>query len=118
MTTIHDVEVFLRDFKIKSEVFGLVFWDTRQKNTQALFDLELTWAKRLDIVKLITAKEYSEGPVDDSLFGIAGLWVFGKKYKDQDIYIKISMGNKDDCAICISFHRAEHPMKYPLKSIL
>jgi len=115
LTTIHDVEAFLSDFKIKSEVFGLVFWDTRQKNTQALFDLELTWAKRLDIVKSITGKDYSEGPLNDNLYGIASLWVFGKKYKEQEIYIKISMGTKDDRAICISFHRAEHPMKYPLK---
>lgn len=90
----------------------------RQKNTQALFDLELTGAKRLDIVKSITAKDYSEGPIDDSLFGIASLWVFGKKYKDQEIYIKISMGKGNNSTICISFHRAEHSMKYPLKQML
>ena len=118
MTTILDVEAFLSDFRIKSGVFGLVFRDTRQKNTQALFDLELTGAKRLDIVKSIIAKDYSEGPIDDNLFGIASLWVFGKKYKDQEIYIKISMGQKNDQTICISFHCAEHPIKYPLKLIL
>lgn len=115
MTTIIEVEVFLSDFKVKSEVFGLYFRDERQKNTQALFDLELTGAKRLEIVKSITAKDYAEGPLDDNLHGIASLWVFGKKHKNQEIYIKISMGQKDDPAICISFHCSEHPMKYPFK---
>ncbi len=117
-TTIHEVETFLSDFKIKSDVFGLYFRDTRQKNTQALLDLELTPIKRLEIIKSITAKDYSEGPINDDLFGIASLWVFGKKYKDQEIYIKISMGSENDPTICISFHRAEYPMKYPLKPML
>ena len=118
MATITEVEAFLRDFKIKYKVFGLFFRDTRQKNTQALFDLEMTAAKRLDIVQSISVKDYCEGPIDDSLYWIASLWVFGKKYKNQEIYIKISMGLKDDPTICISFHLAEHPMKYPLKSQL
>lgn len=115
MATIHDVENFLRDFKTKAEIFDIFFRDERQKNTQALLDLELTPVKRREIVDSIVANDYSEGPIDDDLNGIASLWVFGKTYKKQNIYIKISMGTKNNPAICISFHVAEYPMHYPLK---
>ena len=114
MATIHQVEIFLQEFKIKAGIFGLYFLDSRKKNTQALFDLELTPGKRREIVDSIVVKDYSEGPLDDKLNGIASLWVFGKLYRKQEIYIKISMGTKDNPAICISFHKAERPMKYPL----
>lgn len=115
MTTLQQVESFLNDFKTKAKIFGLFFRDARQKNTQALFDLELTHFKRREIVDSIVAKDYSEGPNDDQLHGIASLWVFGKTYKKKEIYIKISMGHENNPAICISFHTAEYPMNYPLK---
>ena len=115
MATIHDVENFLRDFTTKAQIFGIFFVDARQKNTQALLDLELTPLKRREIVNAIVAIDYSEGPIDDVLNGIASLWVFGKRHKNQEIYIKISVGTKDNPAICISFHLAEYPMCYPLK---
>lgn len=114
MASIHQVETFLQEFKTKASIFGLYFLDARKKNTQALFDMELTHRKRREIVDSIVAKDYSEGPLDDDLNGIASLWVFGKLYRKQEIYIKISMGTKDNPAICISFHKAEYLMKYPL----
>ncbi|MFW0717792.1 hypothetical protein [Pedobacter sp. N23S346] len=114
MATKNETEAFLNDFKTKSKIFGILFRDARQKNTQALLDLELTGQKRKEIVESITIKDYSEGPNDDVLHGIASMWVFGKKHKSVEIYIKISMGMQDDPAICISFHPAEHPMIYPL----
>jgi hypothetical protein len=42
-------------------------------------------------------------------------WVFGKDVKGREIYIKIMLGAKNSQTICISFHIAEHPLKYPLK---
>ena len=115
MTTIHDIENFLRDFKTKAQIFDIFFRDARQKNTQALLDLEITPQKRREIVDSIAAIDYSEGPIDDDLNGIASMWVFGRTHKNQEIYIKISMGHKDNPAICISFHTAEYSMNYPLK---
>ncbi|MDQ1142826.1 hypothetical protein [Pedobacter agri] len=115
MVTKSEVQAFLNDFEVKSSTFGMLFRDVRQKNTQALFDLELTRQKRIEIVQSIIWSDYSEGPNDDVLHGIASLWVFGKTHKKTEIYIKISMGPKDDPAICISFHPAERPMTYPLK---
>jgi len=43
------------------------------------------------------------------------MWVFGKTIKEKEVYIKITMGVKDNSVICISFHLARHKMNYPLK---
>ena len=43
------------------------------------------------------------------------MWVFGKDVKGSEVYIKITLGPPNYRAVCISFHVAEHPMKYPLK---
>lgn len=43
--------------------------------------------------------------------------VFGKDVNGTEVYIKISMEPPDSHTICISFHTAEDPMSYPLKTI-
>jgi len=53
--------------------------------------------------------------VTDTLHNISEMWVFGIKYKKQEIYIKISMGQLNLQTICISFHIAEKKMNYPFK---
>lgn len=40
------------------------------------------------------------------------LWVFGKIFNDEEIYIKICFGFGLN-TICISFHKAEKAMKHP-----
>lgn len=45
-----EVSLFLKRFKDKAKVFGVVFRDDRGKNQQALLDLEITALKRLEIV--------------------------------------------------------------------
>jgi hypothetical protein len=112
----NEVEQFLKDFKQKLEVFQIYFVDTRKKNTIAYLGLEITPAQRKDIIKGIKTDDYSQGPLDDKIYGNASLWVFGKIIKKKEIYIKISMGRPGLSVICISFHLAEHPMKYPLKN--
>jgi hypothetical protein len=51
----------------------------------------------------------------EKLYAGADMWVFGKIVKEKEIYIKITMGFSGAKVICISFHFAEHPMKYPQK---
>ena len=43
------------------------------------------------------------------------MWVFGKDFNGNEIYIKIALGVQDKNTICISFHKAEHKMNYPFK---
>lgn len=42
MATSGEVQTFLRDFKVKLGIWGVVFRDDRGKNAQALLNLEIT----------------------------------------------------------------------------
>lgn len=115
MTTKEEVQLFLSEFRVKMKTFDILFRDERNKNTQALLLLEITPAQRRKIIENITVTDYSEGPIDDTLYGIASLWVFGKEVKKTEYYIKISMGRVNQQVICISFHPSQRPMLYPFK---
>ena len=117
MATKTEVQQFLSDFKIKLSVYDIIFRDSRPKHLQALLNLEMSPADRRKIIEAIHPIDYSEGPLDDNLYGIASMWVFGKQVKKQEFYIKISMGRPNSNVICISFHASEHPMKYPFKNL-
>jgi hypothetical protein len=115
MATRDEVFDFLRDFKVKMDIFRIIFRDDRKKNSQALLDLDITKEKRKEIIKELNLADFSQGPLDDELYGIASMWVFGKTYRGHEIFIKISMGRINQEVICISFHTSEHPMAYPFK---
>lgn len=116
MTSKHEVDQFLIEFKIKMKVFGILFLDDRGKNQQTLFDLEITPIMRREIIGSLQTEDHVEGPLEEKMRGILPMWVFGKKVKSMEIYIKISMGNKNSPALCISFHVAEHGLIYPFKN--
>ena len=111
-----EVQQFLNDFFIKYQVFGILFRDNRKKNTQALLTLEISVNKRKEIIERLQVEDYSEGPLDDTLYGVSSMWVFGKKVQGTEVYIKISMGIFGSEVICISFPEAEFPITYPFKS--
>jgi hypothetical protein len=109
------VETYLKELKVKMEIFGILFLDDCGKNQQTLHNLEITPAKRKEILYSLKAEDYSQGPLDEKMRDILPMWVFGNQVKKQDVYIKVSMGNENNGAVCISFHIAEHPMNYPFK---
>ncbi|MEZ3597459.1 MAG: toxin [Paramuribaculum sp.] len=115
MVTKDDVEKFLENFYLKVKVFGIRFRDDRDKNRNALLELEISPRFRETIVMLLEWLDYSEGPITDELNKHGEMWVFGKDVKGTEVYIKISMGVPNSHSICISFHVAEHPMNYPFK---
>lgn len=116
MASSQEVEKFLKELSVKIDVFGILFLDERGKNQQSLHDLEISPAMRKEIIQSIITEDYSEEPLDEKMRGILPMWVFGKEVRNKEVYIKISMGISDNSAVCISFHIAEHPMNYPLKS--
>lgn len=116
MTTKHEVESFLNDFKTKMKIFRIIFMD-RGKNAQAILDLEISPILRREVIEKLTTEDYSEGPMEEKMHGILPMWVFGKVVKKTEVYIKISMGAVNSETICISFHPAEYPMNYPYKPI-
>jgi len=109
-----DVEQFLNQFKIKLKVFDVVYIG-RDKNAQALLDMEWVPAARTKILENLETDDYSEGPLEETIHGAGNMWVFGKKISGSEIYIKIAMGQQNNSVICISFHKAEQPLKYPFK---
>lgn len=117
MASKHEVETYLKELKMKMEIFGILFLDDRGKNQQTLHDLEISPAKRKEIISLLKAEDYSQGPLNEKMRAILPMWVFGKEVKKKEVYIKVSMGIENNAAVCISFHLAEHPMNYPLKKL-
>lgn len=114
MVNIDDVEGFLKGFKLKMNIWDIVF-SNRQKNTQTLVDLEISPNYRQRVLEELVSIDYSEGPIEDKMMAGSDMWVFGKIIKAQEVYIKITLGNPNLSVICISFHLAEFPMNYPLK---
>lgn len=115
MTTKDDVEQFLKYFKVKLNVFGVIYVG-RDKNAQALLDIELVPSKRTELLNQLETVDYSEGPLDETMHGSGNMWVFGKEISGNEFYIKIAMGRTNDKTICISFHKAEQPLNYPFKN--
>ena len=116
MASKQEVETYLKELKVKMDIFGILFLDDRGKNQQTLHDLEISPAKRKEIISSLKAEDYSQGPLDEKMRGILPMWVFGKQVNKKAVYIKVSMGIENNGAVCISFHIAEHPMNYPFKN--
>jgi hypothetical protein len=115
MSTEKEVVAFLKDFKIKMGIWDVLFRDERGKNAQTLVTLELRPIERKAVLESLTPKDYSQGPLEEKLYGGSDMWVFGKIIKKQEVYIKITLGAMGCSVICISFHLVEHKMQYPLK---
>lgn len=115
MITKDDVEKFLADFSVKVKIFGIRFRDDRSKNQNSLLELGITPHERLNVIMQLNCYDYSEGPIVDMLNNQGEMWVFGKDIRGNEVYIKITLGKPNAHTICISFHKAEHPMSYPFK---
>jgi hypothetical protein len=111
-----DVASFLDIFRVKLHIWGIVYLSDREKNFQTMLDLELTGSLRRKIIESIVVEDYCEGPKKDTKYGGMDMWVFGKSYKEHEIYVKVTLGTENNKVICISFHTAEHPLTYPLKN--
>jgi len=113
--TKEDVQSFLEQFHEKMKVFGITYRDDRGKNQKALEELEIVPSFRKVVIENLTAEDYVEGPVIDTLNKLGEMWVFGKDVKNREVYIKIMISDYGGQTICISFHLAETPLKYPFK---
>lgn len=113
--TKEDVQSFLDQFHEKMKVFGIIYRDDRGKNQKALEELEIVPSFRKVVIENLTAEDYVEGPVIDTLNKLGEMWVFGKDVKNREVYIKIMISDYGGQTICISFHLAETSLKYPFK---
>ncbi len=110
-----DVQLFLEQFYAKMKVYGILYRDDRGKNQKTLEELEIVPSYRTLVIRSLKTEDYVDGPVIDELNHLGEMWVFGKDVKEREVYIKIML-NKEGCqTICISFHLAEHPIRYVFK---
>lgn len=110
-----EVKFFLRAFKEKYKLTTVFFRDDSGKNAQALAELEVRPTEREEILLKLDVEDYVEGPIEDNSYGKNSIWVFGREVKEREVVIKISMG-KESKVNHISFHLAERPIFYPLKT--
>lgn len=109
--TKQEVEQFLNQFNIKFDVWG-IFYLNRDKNNEALKALGITAKARDEIVRQLKSDDYVE-TLQADFFN--EMWVFGRDVDGSELYIKIALGQPNSNTICISFHVAEHPIKYVYK---
>lgn len=115
MTSENEVESFLKDFKFKLDFWGLIFRSDRKKNFGTILKLEISTSDIRKVLKALVVKDYSAGPIEETLYKGADMWVFGKIVKKMEVYIKITLGAPGSEVICISFHFPERKMMYPFK---
>lgn len=116
MATKHDVELFLNQLKIKIKIFEVAF-RPRDKNLDGLAELDITPIKRLEYLMNLKAEDYYAGPKNDTYDTTKpNYYEFGIQVNGKEIYIKISLGLPNKKVDCMSFHIAEFPMNYPLKT--
>lgn len=111
MTSTARVAEFLRVFKESAAKIGGVFVMNRVKNRDALLDLGLTKRQREEIILSLTPEDYCGGPLREKR-GSGHVWIFGRVEEGREIYIKLKVTHMP---ICLSFHPAEHPLRYPLR---
>jgi hypothetical protein len=116
MTNKQEVEFFLKELKEKIGFFDIVF-RPRDKNLQALADLDISATKRLECIMNLKAEDYYDGPKNDTYdINRPDYYEFGIQVNKIEVYIKISKGLSNNPVDCMSFHPDEFPMTYPLKS--
>jgi hypothetical protein len=118
MVTKLEVELFLHQLKDKIRVFGVAF-RPRGKNLDDLAILDITPTKRMEYLMNLRVENYYSGPKRDTYDSTKpDYYEFGVHIKGRDVYIKISPGLPNKMVDCMSFHIAEFPMSYPLKTEL
>ena len=111
-----EVKVFLNELKQFLNIWPIVFLHRPKNSLQHLADIGITANRRLEIIVSLETEDYSEGPLNETQQNGTDMWVFGKTVKKTEIYIKLTVNKKTNNIICISFHIAEAPINYPLKS--
>ena len=79
----NQIILFLQNFHVKMEIWGIVVGDDRGKNTQTMLDLEISKDYRNKVLKELTVEDYSDGPLPENLHGGSDMWVFGKLVKER-----------------------------------
>jgi hypothetical protein len=117
MATKVEVEQFLRDFQAGLRLHPPAL---QIRVAQQLVELNVTTNQAIAILNRLTAENYSAGPSPDDEDPNREVWIFGIELDGTEVYIKVAL--KPDTrkktvkyALIWSFHKAERPLKYPLR---
>lgn len=112
------VDQFLEDMKSTINQRGYAFDGNREKNRDTLLELDLPRKERDKALLSLSSEDYCQGPEKEER-GKGSVWVFGKKIKGREIYIKLIVVRRNIglFVICRSFHFSEHALFYPLRGV-
>ncbi len=120
MTKRDEVAEVLQAFKLSIEYCRCDFVPRSSRSIdQDLSDLNITRTQALEEICSLVPSSYCKGPEPDDLEPEKDIWIFGSEINGVQVYIKLRLikpkrGGLPRCAVW-SFHKAEHPMSYPLR---
>ena len=114
--SLQEVERYLQDFKTKLSIFSVIFLDRDKNSTKTLLKLGISGDNRLLCLRELEPTDFVQGPIPNQQPSEPALWVFGRTIRRHEIYIKVTLGRPNNSVLCISFHLAEHPLRYPFKA--
>ena len=111
-TQIADFLKTFKSFAARPNGWSLI---PRKKNLESIVEMGITIQQVKAAILNLKVTDYCSGPdVDRDREGIH-LWIFGAKINAEEIYIKLSDDFRGNQAKCLSFHKAEFPLKKPFK---
>lgn len=84
--TKEEVNAFLKEFKERAQLFGIVYVDGKPNNIDTLTALDITQNDRKKYVMSLETEDYCQGPDTNDYPGQNDDWVFGKQIKGQEVY--------------------------------
>jgi hypothetical protein len=115
MATKDQVESFLKELREKIR-FNDIAFRPRDKNLDSLAEIDIVPIDRIEYIKKLTYLNYKSGPNKDTYDPKKpDYYEFGIEINSVEVYIKISLGLFNKRVDCMSFHKAERPITYPLK---
>lgn len=110
--SLQEVEQFLYELRERRQRFPIRFMN-RDKNVQALLDLELLPEQRERLLDQLSPGCYIKGPKPDTVNPGSHYWEFGLAFRGTELYIKLSVHpDRSEPPVCLSFHPAERNMRY------
>ncbi len=88
--------------------------DEEHSTPYTLLDLNYDTWDVVERLKELTVAEYSETKIDKDDIDPPLLFVFGKDINRKLVYVKLKIkGDHNKRVLCVSFHYAREPMKFP-----
>ena len=94
--------------------------DDEYTNENTLLALDYDMQDVVEVLKALTLEDYHESMVDNVADGFNVFFVFGKRIRKRDVYIKVRLkqraGMANSYVFCISFHFARQTITlYPYR---